>query len=329
MSDLVVNQKSLPDISKPKWDQSTYIGRTKHFFSSTSPLTLFSSAARQEKCRQIVVDYKKGIISPTLTVDELWRAKALYDSTYHPDSGEKMFFLGRMSAQMPGNMVITGMLLSLYRTFPGVVFSHWINQSFNAVVNYTNRSGNNKATNERLFVSYCCATGGAMTAALTLNRMVKNSHGLAARLVPFAAIALANAINIPMMRSNEVTEGMELRDENDELVGKSRQMAVLSISQVTLSRIAMAMPYMVMTPIIMNRITRTAYYRTRPWMQKYSEIPIQTILAGLGLYFTTPLCCALFPQKSSIEVSKLEESVQKDILSRRNPPKVVYYNKGL
>uniref|UniRef100_A0A8R1DMN1 ANF_receptor domain-containing protein n=1 Tax=Caenorhabditis japonica TaxID=281687 RepID=A0A8R1DMN1_CAEJA len=145
---------------------------------------------------------------------------------------------------MPGNMVITGMLLSLYRTFPGVVFSHWINQSFNAVVNYTNRSGNSKATNERLFLSYCCATGGAMTAALGLNRMVKNSHGLAARLVPFAAIALANAINIPMMRSNEVTEGMELRDENDELVGRSRKMAVLSIAQVTLSRIAMAMPYM-------------------------------------------------------------------------------------
>lgn len=74
---------------------------------------------------------------------------------------------------MPGNMVTTGMLLGLYRTLPGVVFSHWFNQSFNAVVNYTNRSGNSKATNERLFVSYCCATSGAMTVALGLNKMVK------------------------------------------------------------------------------------------------------------------------------------------------------------
>ncbi|CAB3411404.1 unnamed protein product [Caenorhabditis bovis] len=323
-----MNQKVLPDISKPKWDQSTYIGRAKHFFASGNPLTIFTSAAEQEKCREIVQNYKRGIFSPTLTVDQLWKAKVLYDATYHPDTGEKMFFLGRMSFQMPGNMIITGMLLSLYRTFPGVVFSHWINQSFNAVVNYTNRSGNSKLTNERLFASYCCATGGAMTAALSLNRLIKNNQGIAARLVPFAAIAMANAINIPMMRSNELVDGIELSDENGELVGRSRQMAMLSIAQVTLSRIAMATPYMVLTPIIMNRITRTMYYKTRPFM-KYSEIPIQTLLAGIGLYFTTPLCCALFPQRSRVDVAKLEQSVQDHINSRPNPPKAVYYNKGL
>lgn len=102
---------------------------------------------------------------------------------------------------MPANMLITGLLLTCYRTCPGIIFSHWINQSFNAIVNYTNRSGNSKTTNQQLFYSYCAATGGATAAALGMNMMVKNMHGLAARLVPFAAVALANAINIPMIRA--------------------------------------------------------------------------------------------------------------------------------
>uniref|UniRef100_A0A8R1DNS2 Sidoreflexin n=2 Tax=Caenorhabditis japonica TaxID=281687 RepID=A0A8R1DNS2_CAEJA len=292
-------------------------------------MTLFASKDTQEKCRQIVLDYKKGKISPDLTVDELWNAKILYDSMYHPDTGEKMFFLGRMSAQMPANMVITGLLLSMYRSWPGVIFSHWTNQSFNAIVNYTNRSGNSKTTNEQLFYSYCAATGGATAAALGLNMSVRNKHGLAARLVPFVAVALANAINIPMIRANELTDGIELCNENDELIAKSRRLAALSIAQVTLSRIAMAMPDMVLSPVIMNRFTRTTYYKTRPLIQKYSDMPIQTFLAGIGLYFTTPLGCALFPQKSAIEVSNLEKSTQNEILIHENPPKVVFYNKGL
>lgn len=63
-------------------------------------MTLFTSSNTQEMCRKIVVDYKKGIINPELTMDELWSAKILYDSVYHPDTGEKMFCLGRMSAQV-------------------------------------------------------------------------------------------------------------------------------------------------------------------------------------------------------------------------------------
>lgn len=50
--------------------------------------------------KNIVESYRNGVVAhPGMTVDELWNAKYLYDSAFHPDTKEKMFILGRMSAQ--------------------------------------------------------------------------------------------------------------------------------------------------------------------------------------------------------------------------------------
>ncbi|KAK5615003.1 hypothetical protein CRENBAI_007325, partial [Crenichthys baileyi] len=114
---------------------------------------------------------------------------------------------------------------------PTVVFWQWVNHSFNALVNYTNRntdqflqnpgrgvsrpskdaptslssdtsssSSGRSPRHSQIGVAYVAATSTALVPALGLNLYTKKAPPLVARWVPFADVAAANCVNIYMMR---------------------------------------------------------------------------------------------------------------------------------
>ncbi|XP_070508998.1 sideroflexin-1-3 [Chironomus tepperi] len=315
------------NIDEPRYPQNTYVNRAKHFLIVTNPLNVFASEAALNNAARIVKDYKAGRPIPDVkTEDELWKAKYLYDSAFHPDTGEKMMLIGRMSAQVPMNMTITGAMMTFYRSTPAVIFWQWANQSFNAVVNYTNRSGASPISTEQLMTSYCMATSGALVTALGLNRLAKNLTGVLPKLVPLAAVAAANCVNIPLMRLQELKNGVPVIDENGKEYGSSVTAAQQGIAAVTLSRIFMACPGMVLTPVLVNYLEKkTTVFKRFPW----ANSPIQILFCGFVLTFATPLCCAIFTQKASISVNSLEDDLKQKIKKESPNVQTVYYNKGL
>lgn len=46
------------NLDEPRWDQSTYIGRARHFFSTTNPANLACSAAQLDQAKDIVIRYR-------------------------------------------------------------------------------------------------------------------------------------------------------------------------------------------------------------------------------------------------------------------------------
>lgn len=149
------------DIDAPLWDQHTFAGRFKHFAFVTDPRTVFASSAKLYAAKQLCLKYRDREEPDDTTRDQIIYAKKLYSSAFHPDTSELQNVIGRMSFQVPGGVILCGGMLQFYQTIPAVLFWQFLNQSFNAIVNYTNRNAKSPVSVTQLGVSYVSATTSA------------------------------------------------------------------------------------------------------------------------------------------------------------------------
>ena len=53
------------------------------------------------------------------------------------------------------------------------------------------------------------------------------------------------------------------------------------------------------------------------------------LITGLMLTFSTPLCCALFPQNAAIPLARVEPELRAKLTSKFPGQPTFFYNKGL
>ncbi|KAB7498893.1 Sideroflexin-2 [Armadillidium nasatum] len=318
------------NIDEPQYDQNTFYGRFLHFLHITDPRLVVKTEKELMNAKELLDKYRDGREPIGTTKEELLSAKYIYESAFHPDTGEKQNIFGRMSFQVPGGMVLTGAMLSFYRSNSAVIFWQWLNQSFNALVNYTNRNANSPLTTTQMGIAYLTATSTALGSALGLKKYLSTrASPFFQRFVPFVAVAAANCANIPLMRQTELTSGIAVFDEEGNRATHSKVAAVKGISEVGLSRIAMAAPGMILLPFLMEAIEK------RKLMKNPNIIVVfQTFAVGAILCFMTPTACALFNQKCSISsktLQKCEQESYKELQLKYGEkiPKLLYFNKGL
>ncbi|MCJ1230154.1 hypothetical protein MMC12_006825 [Toensbergia leucococca] len=316
---------SLPgsrDLPISQYDLTTYWGRVKQSAEIADPRTLFVSASGLENAKRLISSYKQGHVKSM--TPEMWQAKKVVDSTLHPDTGEPVFLPFRMSCFVISNLVVTAGMLTPGLQTTGTLLWQITNQSLNVAINSANANKSTPLSTSKIAQSYFLAVSASCSVALGLNAIVPRLKRLSpgaktvlTRLVPFAAVASAGALNVFLMRGEEIRQGIDIypvlsdaekeQKEKDgveaQSLGKSKKAATLAVGETALSRVLNSTPIMVLPPLVLVRLQQTEWLKRRPRM---------TLPLNLGLILTTsifalPLALAAFPQRQAVKAESLEE----------------------
>ncbi|XP_046556394.1 LOW QUALITY PROTEIN: sideroflexin-5-like [Haliotis rubra] len=314
-------------LNRPKYDQGNFHGRLRHFIDVIDPRTLFTTEAKLQASKRLLDDFKHGRLEPSTTDKQLWDAQKIKQSMIHPDTGEKIFMPFRISGFVPfGAPIVVGLLLpnpSMVQT----VFWQWINQSHNACVNYANRNATKETPMSRFLMGYFGAVSSAVSIAVGLNILIKKAQNFSPatkmmiqKFIPFPAVATASTCNVLLMRNFELSEGIEVFDQNEKMVGTSKIAARKALKETAMTRMFLPAPILIIPPLIMSVLEKTQFLKKYPRMHLPCNAVVCTAAFGLAL----PVAIALFPQVSQVNTSDLEPEVK-----GLTDESVLYYNKGL
>ncbi|KAL8834395.1 MAG: hypothetical protein Q9170_003763 [Blastenia crenularia] len=328
------------DLPTSQYNLNTYWGRVRQSAEIADPSTLFVSNAGLENAKNLLSSYKHGQMQSM--TPELWRAKKIVDSTLHPDTGQPVFLPFRMSCFVISNLVVTAGMLTPGLKTTGTLLWQITNQSLNVAINSANANKSTPLSTPTLVKSYFLAVSASCSVALGLNALVPRLKRLSpgtktilTRLVPFAAVASAGALNVFLMRGEEIRKGIDVfpqlteaqkvkavkEGKDVESLGKSKKAATMAVAETALSRVLNATPIMVLPPLVLVRLQRTDWLKSRPRL----VLPVNLGLILTTSVFALPLALGAFPQRQAIQAKKLEGEIA-DQVGRDG---MVEFNRGI
>ncbi|CAI2183982.1 13543_t:CDS:2 [Funneliformis geosporum] len=319
------------DLSKSRYDQSTYLGRVKHFFNVTDPRTLFVSRKGLEEAKSLINDYNSGKIQ-NVEPEKLWNAKKIVESTIHSDTGEPVFLPFRMSSFVPTNLVVVAGMLMPNPSIGNIIFWQWANQSINVAINYSNANKTIEMSLKETAIAYISAVTTSCGLAVGLTHAVPrltflrpSVRGVLARLVPFVAVASAGTVNVYLMRMKEIRDGIDVYDNEGMNLGKSKKAGASAVGQVAISRVLTLAPVLTVPPLVLSQLEKTNLLKKNPRL----SLPFNFGIIAVTLLTALPLAIAAFPQNAVIDPMKLEQQFWNLKDKNGDIIRQIFYNKGL
>lgn len=180
--------------------------------------------------------------------------------------------------------------------------------------------------------SYLMAVSASCSVALGLKALVPrlksvspNTKLILGRLVPFAAVSSASALNVFLMRGEEIRQGIDVypvpekEGEQVQSLGKSKTAAKLAVGETAISRVLNATPIMVIPPLVLVQLEKRKLLSPRMVMPANLGLVLATSI------FALPLALAAFPQRQAISAASLEE----EFWSRGGKDGKVEFNRGM
>lgn len=295
-----------------RWDQSTLVGRLKHFIAQEDPRLLLYTPSTLKQCRDLIQDHVTG--KTTVPEDELWRAQYAIYARIHPDTGQAVNPVFSVPGFAPACIPVCALMVTPAGSAIRGALLQTLNQTMNAGFNYCNRNATNAVSTTQLLGGYVGAVSSAIAVAYKLRTVIANSKRFTPALkrtlesfLPFPAVATANIFNCVLMRNGELFTGIEVYNTDGTTAGTSHKAARLAIAYTALSRVVMPIPVFVI-PAAGNAILerKTDILKRFPKM----SLPITLLFTSLGLYIGVPLAVACFPQTCRLRKGEVEEGVQ-------------------
>lgn len=236
------------------------------------------------------------------------------------DVGEIVFKPLRMCGFVPLNIpILCGILLSA-PTMRNTIFFQWLNQTYNAGLNFGNKNSTCEYTTTDLAKGYFAAVGSSVSVAMLLRMITAGATRRASgtkllllnTLVGSTAGGCASFCNTMCMRYAEIEKGIEICEDGElkKKIGISKACAKSAVIETSLSRSAMSISSVTIPAALILTLGAVGVAPKSFAMKTLLEI----ICVGSALRVGLPMSVSIFPpisEKVTAGDSDIEEEFKK------------------